>query len=465
MKTSLLLGIVCLAATATAPAASVLAPLIDALRPPGEGTPRALALDPKRIINQSNSFLKEREPEMNAEDYAIYVKVVDMIGTNPDLAVRMLEAMMTEKEPPSPAFAFILGNAYYGANRLDLAEKYYRSAVDRFPTFIRGWDNLGILYYTSQRFGDAATCLAKAIALGDHDPVTFGLLGYCLERQGDVVASEMAYLQALGGDPGNTDWREGLSRIYMAGRQYGRAESLVRNLIREQPAEKRFWLALASVLIAEDKKVEATVLLETAAGAGVAGTDELLLLGDLYTEQHLAAEAVATYQKVLATAPDRGEAKLIQYARALIAVGELPEAERALAAIKDRVTPEGRPAYLQARADLLLAGKRWPEARAEAEALLKLAPLDGPALLTVGRTYLEEHDFPRAAFAYEAAYRIPETTYRASLELARIELHNRRYARCVEYLEKALSLQKSDAVADYLTRVKLLMAQDSPPPG
>jgi tetratricopeptide (TPR) repeat protein len=418
-------------------------------------------LDPKRIINESNSFLKEREPAMTAEEYALYEKVVTMLTTNVDFALKMLEAMMDEKEPPSPAFEFILGNAYYAGNKLEQAEKSYRSAVTRFPNFVRAWVNLGILYYTSNRFADAAPCFSRAVVLGERDPATFGLLGFCLEKEGNVVSAEMAYMQALSGDPGNSDWKEGLLRIYIEGKQFGRAESLVKNLIKERPTEKRFWLTYAHVLLAQGRKVEATVVLETAAGTGVAGADELLLLGDLYADQSLAPEAVAIYQKALGPARDRVEPKMIRFARVLIATGKLAEAEQALEALKTAPTPQGRLALLQCRADLQIARKHWTEARTEVEALLKLAPLDGNALLTLGRTYVEEHDLAHATLAFEAAYRIPDSIYRASLELAGIELRNRRYAKSVEYLEKALSIQKTETVEDYLARVKTLLGHDT----
>ena len=84
-------------------------------------------LDPKRIINESNSFLKEREPEMTEEEYALYQKVVTMLSSNPSFAVKLLEAMSSDKEVPSPAFQFILGNAYYAAGENDKAEANYRS--------------------------------------------------------------------------------------------------------------------------------------------------------------------------------------------------------------------------------------------------------------------------------------------------------------------------------------------------
>jgi tetratricopeptide (TPR) repeat protein len=418
-------------------------------------------LDPKRIINESNSFLKEREPEMTAEEYALYEKVVTMITTNVAFALRMLEAMMDEKTPPSPAFEFILGNVHYAADNLAESEKRYRSAVTRYPDFVRAWINLGVLYYTSSRYTEAIPCFSKAVVLGDRDPSTFGLLGFCLEKEGNVVSSEMAYMQALSGDPANSDWKEGLLRIYIEGKQFGRAESLVATLIKEKPTETRFWLTYSSVLLSQGRKIEAAVLLETAVGIGVAGAEEMLLLGDLYADQDLVAEAVAIYGKVPGPERDRGEEKLINFAEVLIAAGKLAEAEKTLDAVARSPSPKGKLAILQCRADVLVARKRWPEARAQVEELLQIAPLDGRALLTMGRTYAEEHDFPRALIAFEGAYRIPESAYRASIELAGLELKNRRYGKSVEYLEKALSIQRTETIEDYLARVKTLQARGS----
>jgi len=436
-----------------------LIPLFELGAGRGKTEPRAPQLDPKRIVNESNSFLKEREPEMTAEEYAIYEKVVTMLTTNVDFALKMLEAMMNEKEPPSPAFEFILGNVQSAANQTEQAEKSYRSAVKRYPNFLRAWNNLGLLYYTSSRFGEAVDCFSKSVTLGDRDPTTFGLLGYCLEKEHNVVSAEMAYIQALSGDPRNPDWKEGLLRIYFDGKQFGRAEALVENLIKEQPNEPRFWLTYASILLSQHRKLEAAALLETAAAMGATDPEEFLLLGDLYADLNLASEAVAIYQKVPVSAHDRSERKLIQLAQLLIATGKLPEAELALKALKPELMPAGRLAVLQTRADLMIAQKHWPEARQEVETLLKSAPLDGRGLLTLGRTYLEEQNIPRAMFAFEAAYRIPEATYRASLELANIELKNRHYSKTVEYLEKALSIEKTDTVEGYLARVKALAAR------
>jgi predicted Zn-dependent protease len=423
----------------------------------GFSAPAPVQLDPKRIINDSSSFLKEREPEMTAEEYALYEKVVAMLSTRPEFALKLLEAMMNDKAPPSPAFEFILGNAYYAAGQTDNAETRYRSAVKRYPSFLRAWNNLGVLYYTGGKFAEAVPCFSKSVALGDREPTTFGLLGYSLEQQGNVVAAEMAYLQALAGDPNNADWMDGLLRIYIQGRQYGRVESLVTNLIKGHPTETRYWLTYANILLEQNRKLEAIALLEAAAGTGVAGPDELNLLADLYAEQKLIPEAVAIYQKVLVPSPALGERKLLQLAQVLIADGKLPQARAVLDSLKPDLTSEGRITYLQTQSDYLAAQKKWPEARQKLEELLKLSPLNGMALLRLGRTYAEEDNLPRATFAFEAAAQIPECAYRASLELANIELKNRHYDRSVEYLERALRIEKTAAIEDYLARIRTLI--------
>lgn len=418
------------------------------------------AVDVKQAIAKSNSFLKEREPEMTTEEYAIYEKVVTLLGTNAGLAIKMLEAMSSEKEKPSPAFEFILANAYAAAGQTARAETLYRGAVDRYPTFLRAWNNLALLHYAAGKFAEAATCFSKAVALGDRDSATLGLLGYCLEQQDARIPAEAAYLQALGADPTNTDWKEGLFRLALGGKQYGRAEELGRNLIRERPTEIRLWLNYAGALVAGDRKLEAMAVLEQAQTVVALDAETLVLLGDLYAEQGLAREAAEVYRKVLATDRARGERKLLQFASSLVASGQFAEAERVLASFTGDLSPAAHRVVLQARADLNIARQRWPEARRELEALLAQAPLDGRALLALGRTYLEENNLPRAALAYESAEQVPESAYQAGLELANLEIKNRHYAKAAGHLEKALQLRRTDAVEAYLVRVRSLIPPD-----
>jgi tetratricopeptide (TPR) repeat protein len=200
-------------------------------------------------------------------------------------------------------------------------------------------------------------------------------------------------------------------------------------------------------------------MLEASAGAGVAGPRELNMLADLYAEQGLNPEAISAYQKLIAVAPEQGERQLLRFAQVLIANGRLKEAEGVLDGLPASLTPVGRIGSLQARSDLFAARKQWIEARKALEELLKEAPLNGKALLSLGEVYAAEGDFIHAGFALEAAYKVPETTYQACIELANIELKNRHFSKCAEYLQTALNIERTDELQDYLDRVKALTAK------
>jgi tetratricopeptide (TPR) repeat protein len=159
-------------------------------------------------------------------------------------------------------------------------------------------------------------------------------------------------------------------------------------------------------------------------------------------------------------APETGEQKLLRLAQTLVTAGQTADAENALKALPAKLSPAGNCTRLLLRAQLATSAKRWPEARRDLEALLAEQPLYGPALLALGLVHVGEGDDSRASLAFESASRQPDTAYRASLELANLELRNKHYARSVEHLQKALSIERSDAVQDYLDRVRTLVPDE-----
>ncbi|HZZ59257.1 MAG TPA: tetratricopeptide repeat protein [Opitutaceae bacterium] len=414
-------------------------------------------LDPKRIINESNAFLKDREPEMTDEENALYDRVVAMLAIQPQFAIKLLEGMVAENQRPSPAFSFILGNAYYASGDYAQAEARYRDAVTRFPSFLRAWNNLGVLYYSEQKFDAAIPCFSQSIALGDRDPTTFGLLGYSLEKSGNDIAAEVAYLQAVAAAPDDRDWTEGLLRIYLASGLYTRAEVLLKAMIKAYPSDGEFWLEEADVLINTDRKLEAMGLLEQAQALGIAGEDATEDLADLYAQEHLVPEAIAAYRKLMVQQRGLGEQKLLEFAQILIADHQWADAASVLDGLAAGISAERKVAYLQTRADWLMGQQKWPEALAQARAILRLAPMNGTALVTEGKAYAAQGDRARAQIAFEAAYQVPDTAYQASIELANIELKNRHYDKTVGYLEKALTLQRSAALESYLAQIRTLL--------
>lgn len=414
--------------------------------------------DPKKVVNLSNSFLKEREPEMTSEEYALYEKIVAVINAQPELAVRLLEGLYASgQEKPSPAFEFVWGNVYFMQGRNEEAIVRYRSALDRYPSFQRAWVNLGTALYAAQKYGEAVPCFAKALTLGDRTASTYAMLGYCHERVGDTIQAELCYTQAFIIDPQGDEWVEGLMRVYVKSRQYARAEDLVRELVRRKPAEGRYWQAYARVLLQQGKKLEAISVLETCNGAGLAHAEEYGLLADLYLDFQLTPEAVKVLKKLRDQNASLGERRLLDLASTLVAGGKLEQGEAVLSEVPKPSTPALRNQRLLVLANLDMAKKRWRPARVFLEEILLSEPLNGSALLVLGKSWQEEGDVSRAALVYEAALRAPESAFQANVQLANLELKDRHYEKAVGYLEKALTYEKHPALESYLSQVKKLL--------
>lgn len=422
---------------------------------------RAPSINAQKIINESNNFLKNREPEMTAAEYSIHEKVTAMLSIQPELAITMLEGMMNEKEKPSPAFALILGNAYYSEKKYDKAEKWFKAAIEKSPDFLRAWNNLGLLRYSQQNYQDAARYYSKAISLGDRAPATYGLLGYCLERQGNMVGAEAAYLQAMASDSDETDWPEGLLRIYIAGKQFTRAESLARQLIQAKPNEGRFWLTLANVQLGLGHKFEAIATLDIQHSLGLGDTQSRLLLADLYAEKHLFAEATASYSALRKADAKLGSDRLLRLGEILVNNRELVQAEEAINAAA-HLAPEGdQPKVVLVQAQLLLAKGEYAAARKRLETLVEKAPMNGRALLALALAVNGEGDTAKAAILLEHATHIPESAYPACLELANMELRLKHYDRSLHFASLAIEIERTPALEKFISQVKALVEPQS----
>lgn len=413
-----------------------------------------------RIINQSANFLKNREPEMTGTEYALYEKVVSMLSVQPDFAMQLLESMMSGKERPSPAFEFVLGNAYYNSGRLDLAEQHYRRAIDQMPEYQRAWSNLGVLYYNGGRYQEAASALGKAVELGDATSETLGLLGFAMQRSGNTVAAEMAYLRALSAAPENTDWIEGLFNIYVEGHQYGRAESLGRQLLRLQPREAKHWLHYANLLVAQERRQDAIIVLESARALQLGDDATLLFLGDLYAQEHFTPEAMAVYRDVQQRTPDIGTLRVLVYAQLLVAERKPKEALALLSGLESKLGPTARSSFLETRAEAYASLEEWAAARQDLEAVLAVQPLNGPVLLRLGQVLKSAAQPLVAQQILAAAAARPDVAYQAHLELADLALKDRKFRECIDQLVQALALQKTPAIQEYLEKIKTIADQE-----
>jgi len=418
-----------------------------------EGDPN---IDPYRIINDSMNFRKEREPDMTAAEFALYERMSTMVETNPEFALRLLETMLDDQEEDSAAFDLALGNLYFAEERVDEALARYRDAVEKYPEFLRGWNNIGMIHYQRQEWPEAATAFAKAVNLGDRDAQTFGLLAFSMRQTGNTLGAEMAFMQAMTANPEDPNWLGGLLELYFANGRYAQSESLVRELVRIEPDNPRHWMLYASLLVSLERPLEAATQLEIARQIGVADRESLGLLGDLYVNLGLVPEAIAAYESIPGAADELGNARLIAYARALISEGDLGPAAQVLSALPDPIQWEQVRAHRFANAELAYAQLDWEQAELAYQSILQQEPLNGFALLGLGSTLNAKGDAARAQFIFEQALEIEESAQRASLELANLALTNRQFDTALNHLRTADSLGSSPDIRRQIARLEAL---------
>jgi len=417
-------------------------------------------LNTGNIINESYNFLKEREPEMTDNEYALYEQVLPMVFDEPEFALTLLETLVSDDEPESPAFAYALGNVYFSSEHYDLAEKYYRDALHRFPEFVRCWTNLGTLYYTLEKYEEAIPCLVEAINLGNREAYILGLLGYSLKETGNPLAAESAFQQAYTSDPANSDWAEALYSLYMDAGDYQRATLLARQLIRLNNHKLQFWMYLVGAQLARGEKEEAMVSLETAFQMGVSGLTETLLLGDLYAEQKLYNEAVRIYRKVLKMDPDTGFQRLMYYVKALISEGNLDEAENVLTQFENEA-PEGKQVdWYKTRMRLAMEKEQWEAVVRIAQKAINLEPLDGECLFSMGKAYRELERPEKAEFFFEQATQTKDFRFLACVELANLAVRQARYRTALRKIDEALEIENRPELESYLIRVRALLNEE-----
>lgn len=419
-------------------------------------------VDLNAIINSSYSFLKNREPEMTGAEYALYEKIVAMASTNPEFAIKLVEGMAAANGPASAAFEFVIGNICYNGQRFADAEKHYKAAITKYPDYVRCWTNLGILNYGQQHFAAAIPFFTKAVSLGDRDGATLGLLATCESEVGNTVMAELTFQQAMTADPNNPDWLRGMLELYLKHKYYTQAESLVKQLIRMNSSDVQHWLVYANVLIAQNRKAEAIAALETIRTMGPLDEGATGLLGDLYADQHLYAEAAAVYESLLAKSPDTGTKRLLTYAEVLIGQGEHHKADELLARLADTAPANLQRSVRRARAEVATARADWETAKKLYEQIVAEEPMNGEVLLGLGDAYKNLGDLPRAQFVFEQAVQVKEAAYQANVQLANLAVSGRKFSDAVNYLTHALALQRSTALSDYLEKVLALQALVAP---
>jgi len=377
-----------------------------------------------------------------------------------DEAIALLEYHSGDAE--NAQYDLLLGNLYYEQERYDGAIAMYERAVRKFPDFRRAWERLGKTLARTQRWSEARPALIRTIELGGADPDTFGLLAYAHQQERDFYSAEVAYRMAMVLDPANPDWRIELARTLLAQGKYVDAATLFDTLIAQDPSDPTFWLLQANAYLEQEDLQSAAENYEILDQLGKSTPESLNRLANIYMHEELYDLAVGAFARALQLDPEAPADVAIRNARILTSRGKLEQAGDLLTAIEALraldLDDDDERELLRVRAALALArGGGEAEARA-LKRLVDLDPLDGRALLELGRYHRRSGDVTQARFYYERAQSLTSFEAEANVELAKVLAAEGEEAEAIRLLRRAQELDYRDAVQSFLDQLEARQA-------
>jgi tetratricopeptide (TPR) repeat protein len=410
----------------------------------------------QRRFAQSYIAETEIEPRVTSVELETMIEVRDLLAKDKvDKAVALLEDNMNGT--PSAVFDFTLANLHVQADRVELAEAGYRKAVEKYPKFRRAWSGLGELVFRQGRFDEVAKALTKVIELGGGDGTTYGLLGWSYLNTESILPAESAYRMALMHQPENVSWKIGLAQCLFKQRRFGEAVTLLDALIAEYPERTELWENQGNAYIGLGQPLRAAENFELLDRMGQSSAESLNLLGDIYVNQELFDLAAGAYHRALVQ--QGGDvARALASGRELILRGAIDEGEILLTAVEERAGSEledgDRQELLRLRARVAVArGQGDEEARILRE-VVSLDPLDGEALVLLGRYEARNGNPEQAMLYFERAAGLERFEADAKVLWAEVLVKQGKFAQALPLLKRAQQLRPRDHVQAYLADVE-----------
>jgi len=436
-----------------------LSTLLLALVSQQTGAELQLWQDPKFRQRLVESYVAETDLEPSAtqdEREQIQSVLALMAADKMDEAAVLLDRHRT---PASSAqFDFLRGGIHFQKDQFAEAGDAYAAAVAKHPKFRRAWRQLGLARARQGSYDRALPALTKVIELGGADANSYGLLGYAYAIAGNHLAAESAYRMANLLDPANFDWKLGMAESFFRQKRYADAAALCGLLLEAHPDNATFWLLQANAYVGLGQPMLAAQNFELLDRLGKASSDNLYLLGDIYTNQSLPDLAAATYLRALAGQKDPNPARALRAAKDLAARGALPAASllvtRVETAHADFLGAAEQKDLLRLRARIAVAAGAIGEEVAVLEEIVALDPLDGEALILLGQHAQRGGDPEQAVFYFERAAGIEAFEADAKVRHAQLLVGQGKYAEALPLLRRAQQIEPRDKIQEYLEQVE-----------
>ncbi|MCB1918831.1 MAG: tetratricopeptide repeat protein [Candidatus Competibacteraceae bacterium] len=137
------------------------------------------------------------------------------------------------------------------------AESIFREVMRRWPDLALGYDGLGQLCLSAQRYPDAVACFRNAVAREPDTAAHHNNLSLALYRQGDYPAAEQAGRAALRLNPVYPEAWNNLGNALFGRQESAFARAAYREAVHHRPGYVKAWLNLARVEILLNNNIAA----------------------------------------------------------------------------------------------------------------------------------------------------------------------------------------------------------------
>lgn len=413
----------------------------------------------KRFLG-SYGVRSELEPQISRDEATLMQELATLLETNQlaAAATRLRSAITPES---SAALEYTLGNILFQQGQIEATIRHYEAAIRKFPDFLRAYGNLGRVYVQLGRFDEAITMLAKALELGGGDSDLYGLLGYSYLNSGQYDSAIDAYSVARLLNPSSRDWQVGRAQALLMAEHYDRAIAALKELIERFPDDSQFYLNLANAYLGKGEIMESAIALDMVRRMGKASANSLLLLADIYMNERLFKLALETYLAAFEGGDPVPPSRQVRIARLFIERLEDEKAEAILNQISANPAflagGSNRLDYLNALAELRMLQGAGSEVVALLEEVIEVQPMNGSALLTLGRQLNSMGDYEQAAYFFSRAATVSDFRSRALLEHGRMLVAQKDFEKALPLLQEAQDLNPSDSLKRYIEAVESIL--------
>tara|TARA_B100001778_G_scaffold291498_1_gene261574 strand:+ start:574 stop:1932 length:1359 start_codon:yes stop_codon:yes gene_type:complete len=434
-------------------------PFLTLLGKSNKGNPMAALWENpefQKEFTASYGVLSGYEPSLNSDEKDRLRTLIKIIKDKPEKAIISLQEQI--KPNDSAAFDFILANLYFQDGQLEQAEKNYKQAVAKYPSFRRAYKNLGLLNIQEGDFESAIQFISKSMELGEVDGRAYGLLGYSYLTEGLYFPAEAAYRQAILMQPELLDWKLGLARCLLEMGQFQDAAGIFDTLINGDPDNADYWTLQGNAFLGMDDTLKAARNLEVIRRMDAANIETLSLLGDIYMNNNMPDLALSAYVDAAEMAKDKDIQLLIKSAEVLAQTGNFEQSDVIISMIRADFSEA-----VEDKDDLKLLTYEAKIARATGDderaavllvQIIERDLLNGEAIIELAKYYADQGKLPEAFTRFEQAQKIRKYERSALVAHAQTLVNNKQYNEAVPLLYRALRIESDRNLKDYTDRVE-----------